>query len=655
MHIIEVRNDILKLAYSPFKNGILLSDFLLVSEGSKSILAQVIGIESSQERDTNIATLKGCLSVDETGKINAYIGFTPSTNADISPVSQEQVISMLCDQDNQVIWGYLAQHDSVLFKTQQELLKNKPLILMDDYANYNVIANNLVYSNCKLGDKTVLVDFDGNLKIDNAYYVKLGEDFKFPLSYHTLNYIYENDLKGESLSTQAVVQDIIIELQEYILTLQEGFLPFSTIKNVIYAQYEENKIPELMLFKNKFVKYAQQGIFAESQDEFNFLNETIKENQIIVIDATELEPVWHRLLLNYLAKGINSNCFFIAKLENDNSNKKTILDIYNNRTINPILISNYSHEFMNVMKSIAKNLILFPPIKAISDFATYSSFMQKLSRDEYVVCGEDTLYLSFLVKLTYINTNMAPEYIEEQIQQDVDKLYRAGAQKSNTAVNIQENILTDQTYQSAQTPVYEQQQSQQTATTPQFADEDDSITDEDLDFLDELDSLENNEEQTAEDITEEPIQPVYQEETEPEQVQTDYYSENQIDDFEDDDIIDPLQESPIHNQLDEQPENYPYSVENKNNFEQETIPTEEPNIEESPIITAQPIPVYTVPELEPEESLEFNEGNFVYHEKYGKGAIEKILTYGSKTLLSIEFEEVGRRLLDPNIAGLKQI
>ena len=655
MHIIEVRNDILKLAYSPFKNGILLSDFLLVSEGSKSILAQVIGIESSQERDTNIATLKGCLSVDETGKINAYIGFTPSTNADISPVSQEQVISMLCDQDNQVIWGYLAQHDSVLFKTQQELLKNKPLILMDDYANYNVIANNLVYSNCKLGDKTVLVDFDGNLKIDNAYYVKLGEDFKFPLSYHTLNYIYENDLKGESLSTQAVVQDIIIELQEYILTLQEGFLPFSTIKNVIYAQYEENKIPELMLFKNKFVKYAQQGIFAESQDEFNFLNETIKENQIIVIDATELEPVWHRLLLNYLAKGINSNCFFIAKLENDNSNKKTILDIYNNRTINPILISNYSHEFMNVMKSIAKNLILFPPIKAISDFATYSSFMQKLSRDEYVVCGEDTLYLSFLVKLTYINTNMAPEYIEEQIQQDVDKLYRAGAQKSNAAVNVQENILTDeQTYQSAQMPVYEQQQ---TATTTQFVDEDDTITDEDLDFLDELDSLESNEEQTAEDITEEPIQPVYQEETEtePEQVQTDYYSENQIDDFEDDDIIDPLQESPIHNQLDEQPENYPYSVENKNNFEQETIPTEEPNIEESPIITAQPIPVYTVPELEPEESLEFNEGNFVYHEKYGKGAIEKILTYGSKTLLSIEFEEVGRRLLDPNIAGLKQI
>ena len=71
MQIIEVRNDILKLAYSPFQNGLLLSDFLLVTEGSKSILTQVIGVESSQKKDINIAVLKGCLSVDDTGKINS--------------------------------------------------------------------------------------------------------------------------------------------------------------------------------------------------------------------------------------------------------------------------------------------------------------------------------------------------------------------------------------------------------------------------------------------------------------------------------------------------------------------------------------------------------------------------------------------------------
>lgn len=664
MHIIEVRNDILKLAYSPFRNSLLLSDFLLVSEGAKSILAQVIGLESSQEKDTNIATLKGCLSVDENGKINAYIGFTPSTNAEISPVSQEQVISMLCDNENPVIWGYLAQHDNVLFKTQQELLKNKPLILMDDYANYNVIANNIVYSNTTQNEKTVLVDFDGSLKIDNAYYIKLGEDFKFPLSYHTLNYIYENDLKGESLSTQAVVQDIIIELQEYILTLSEGFLPFSTIKNVIYAQYEENKIPELMLFKNKFVKYSQQDIFAETNEDFNFINEAIAENDIVVIDATELEQVWHRLLLNYLAKDINTNCFLIAKLENDNSNKKTILDIYNNRTINPILVSNYSHDFMNVMKSIAKNLILFPPIKAMSDFATYNSFMQKLSRDEYVICGEDTLYLSFLVKLTYINTNMSPEYIEEQIQQDVDKLYRAGSQKNTSTVQPQRNILEEETLSHSnveiETSYNETADENVEIPSNDVEDNEDVMTEDDLDFLDEMDSLEREAVDEIQDDSE-VIDELPQEldstsdnsYIEEEQIITNEYVEEPIikdNDSFDDEVIDPLQDSPAHTTPNvEQPEEYSFTDEAKQS-EPKMQPVEEPSI-----VPPQPIPVYSVPELDNEDSLGFNEGNFVYHEKYGKGAIEKILTYGTKTLLSIEFEEVGRRLLDPNIAGLKQI
>lgn len=595
MQIIEVRNDILKLAYSPYQNGLLLSDFLLVSEGTKSVLTQVIGMESSAEKDVNIAILKCCLSVDETGKINTYLGFTPSTGAEVAPVSQEQVISMLTDEESPIQWGYLSQHDNTVFKTDKELLKNKPLILLDDYANYNVIANNLVFTNKKLGEKTVLIDFDGSLKIDNAYYIKISEDFKLPLSYNTLNYIYENELKDESLSAQAVVQDVIIELQEYIKTLKEGYLPFSTIKNVIYSQYEENKIPELMLFKNKFVKYSQQDIFAETIEDFNCLNEAISENTVVVIDATEIEPIWHKLVLNYIAKNITIECAFIAKLENDNSDKKTILDIYNNRYLVPILASNYTHTFVNVMKSIAKNMILFPPNQYVNDFATYTSFMNKLNRDEYVICGENTLYLSFLLKLTYVDTNMAPDYIEEEIQKDVDKLYRAGARKESMTIQPQENILEEESFT-----------------------QDEILTDADLDYLEELDNLPEIEETSINNDAEPDFEP-----------EENLIEEQQI-----------IQTEEIQTAIEEP------------SIQEETPPVEETD---KPIPQPQPIPVYSVPELEYEETADFKEGNFVYHEKYGKGVIEKIMNYGNKTLCSIQFEEIGRRLLDPNLAGLKQI
>ncbi len=714
MQIIEVRNDILKLAYSPYQNGLLLSDFLLVTEGSKSILAQVIGIESSQEKDINIAILKGCLSVDETGKINSYVGFTPSTGAEISPVSQNQVISMLCEQNTQTVeWGYLAQHDNILFKTEKNILENKPLILMDDYANYNVITNNLVYANSKLREKTVLIDFDGSLKIDNAFYITLGEDFKLPLSYTTLNYIYENDLKEESLSTQAIIQDIIIELQEYIKTLPEEFLPFSTIKNVIYSQYEENKIPELMLFKNKFVKYAQQGIFAETEEDFTYLNQSISENNIIVIDATSIDFIWHRLLLNYLAKHLTEKCSLITKLENDNSDKKTILDIYNNQIINPILVCGYNHQYVNVLKSIAKNMIMFPPISLVNDFSIYSSFIQKLRRDEYVVCGEDTLYLSFLVRLTYINSNMAPEYIEEQIQKDVDKLYRAGAtSQSAQAVQmqvqskIQANIAeaAAQYYDSKQETAFDNQ-NETTEEDLDFLDEmeeqtshsiDSSIEpntseyqfeENDLDMLEELDEIENEEigqfdfstniqptnkeeiiennvrDENQDDYSIEEAESNFEEQIEsvtefaeeqietniePDAYEVEYIGDEEIETSDYDETSEDEQSNSYTDEyIEESPEG---DVNSEYEEDQEELDDEDDNEYQS-----QPIPVYSVPELDNEVELEFSEGNMVYHEKYGRGVIEKIMNYGNKTLCSIQFEEVGRRLLDPNLAGLTQV
>lgn len=726
MQIIEVRNDILKLAYSPFQNGLLLSDFLLVTEGSKSILAQVIGIESSQEKDINIAVLKGCLSVDETGKINSYVGFTPSTGAEISPVSQEQVISMLCDKDvPTVAWGYLAQHDNILFKTEKNILENKPLILMDDYANYNVIANNLVYSNSKLGQKTVLVDFDGSLKIDNAFYITIGDDFKLPLSYASLNYIYENDLKDESLSTQAIVQDIIIELQEYIKTLPEDFLPFSTIKNVIYSQYEENKIPELMLFKNKFVKYSQQGIFAESEEDFVYLNQAIEENDVVVIDATSVEFIWHRLLLNYFAKHLTEKCSFIVKLEDDNSDKKTILDIYNNHEISPILVSGYSHQCVNMLKSIAKNVIMFPPIQLVNDFSIYSSFIQKLRRDEYVVCGEDTLYLSFLVRLTYINSNMAPEYIEEQIQRDVDKLYRAGAKsqalseevtvsaESSSIQSVQNrvNASINANIADAEANYYANNQSQDAETQDDMTEEDldfldemeafeedltseqssntyaqdevETFQDEDLDMLDDMESsgaemVDSVEQYHAEMLSEEDVPQFTQDikniaaENFKEQ-QEDFVIEEQVEEVSDsldelvEEKIEPQEvyeveyigeDEPVSYVEDELEETYEETLEDEADEEPVSEEMEEDSYDEDEVESdyqPQPIPVYSVPELDNDMEIGFSEGNMVYHEKYGRGVIEKIMNYGNKTLCSIQFEEVGRRLLDPNLAGLTQV
>lgn len=68
------------------------------------------------------------------------------------------------------------------------------------------------------------------------------------------------------------------------------------------------------------------------------------------------------------------------------------------------------------------------------------------------------------------------------------------------------------------------------------------------------------------------------------------------------------------------------------------------------------IPVYEA-EIPPEDiviSDTLEQGDTVSHAKYGSGVVEKMIKYGNKTLYSINFDNIGRRLLDPTLTELKK-
>ena len=56
-----------------------------------------------------------------------------------------------------------------------------------------------------------------------------------------------------------------------------------------------------------------------------------------------------------------------------------------------------------------------------------------------------------------------------------------------------------------------------------------------------------------------------------------------------------------------------------------------------------------------ETDYNFTEGMKVSHEKYGTGNILKVVKYSNRCLLQIEFDETGKRLLDPKIARIKPV
>lgn len=67
------------------------------------------------------------------------------------------------------------------------------------------------------------------------------------------------------------------------------------------------------------------------------------------------------------------------------------------------------------------------------------------------------------------------------------------------------------------------------------------------------------------------------------------------------------------------------------------------------------VPVYPTEEQNDETEIDYKQGDRVTHHRYGRGVVEKIIKYGNKTLCSISFENVGRRLLDPTITDLKKL
>lgn len=135
----------------------------------------------------------------------------------------------------------------------------------------------------------------------------------------------------------------------------------------------------------------------------------------------------------------------------------------------------------------------------------------------------------------------------------------------------------------------------------------DSITDSDLDFIDEL----NNDSGEIEELPE-------------------------LKDSEDDDndFLEPIEE------FTEQKEDL---EENKEILKKKESST--------PIV-----PVYNadIPQEDMVISDKIEQGDTVLHAKYGTGIVEKMIKYGTKTLYSINFDNVGRRLLDPTLTEIKK-
>ncbi|CCX79910.1 unknown [Clostridium sp. CAG:715] len=765
MQVLEIKNNLVKIAYD-VNDNLALSSFVIIEDTNTPYVAQVVNVKA--DKLTNFAIVKLLFTFNEEGILKNYNGTIPSLKSTVSILPSKELLDIIPIENN-LIMGELAQQN-VTLNVDKTILDNNLLVCSDNVENTNILLKNITK---QIDEKIVIFDTDGLFDAENK--ITFGKDFKLPLNYDTINFIYENELDDVDATSRAVIQDIFIEVQEYTKNLPEGYLPFETFINVVDQQYKETQIPQLVLLKNKLIKYRDLNAFAETLKDVLSLSIAIDKSKVTIIDISEMAPVLQKEIMSYtygVMKGINETIYSFVKVDNANSSKRLLKTFLSRDGIYTTIICRHEYKYLPELKSAAQNLILFTPQTLQHDFAAYNTFLNKLNTDEFIIYGAHTQNIPLIVELDELELDTQNDDDETESEKDIEEIPSSNvvpmpapvqntAPQENVTVTPEPEIQEEETFKAPEVEYPDlgfdnETPSSNEAPTVDFPETETlNVTEEQPEenftqielpeTFEEPEIEEVQQEEPEEDIqknfdneiSQEPIEEeVFMPETDIPQVEiNEDLSEQAI--IEDSNISETPAEytsqateeqAPIYNILDDneidyqdaEPEVLPlepeidYSVEDidiEENYQEpqpydeneamieqaakdvdkliyKKLPNEDVTLDDlSDLqsdelteddlnligdlasdngITPEPeleyneeqppvVPIYNAEDIEPQEQQSLEPGDRVSSPKYGEGVVEKMIKYGNKMLCSIEFPNIGRRLLDPAMTEIKKL
>ena len=765
MQVLEIKNNLVKIAYD-VNDNLALSSFVIIEDTNTPYVAQVVNVKA--DKLTNFAIVKLLFTFNEEGILKNYNGTIPSLKSTVSILPSKELLDIIPIENN-LTMGELAQQN-VTLNVDKTILDNNLLVCSDNVENTNILLKNITK---QIDEKIVIFDTDGLFDAENK--ITFGKDFKLPLNYDTINFIYENELDDVDATSRAVIQDIFIEVQEYTKNLPEGYLPFETFINVVDQQYKETQIPQLVLLKNKLIKYRDLNAFAETLKDVLSLSIAIDKSKVTIIDISEMAPVLQKEIMSYtyrVMKGINETIYSFVKVDNANSSKRLLKTFLSRDGIYTTIICRHEYKYLPELKSAAQNLILFTPQTLQHDFAAYNTFLNKLNTDEFIIYGAHTQNIPLIVELDELELDTQNDDDETESEKNIEEIPSSNvvpmpapvqntAPQENVTESPEPEIQEEETFKapeveypdlgfdnetpsSNEAPTVDFPETETLNVTEEQPEENftqielpETFEEPEIEEVQQEEPEEDIQENFDNEISQEPIEEeVFMPETDIPQVEiNEDLSEQAI--IEDSNISETPAEytsqateeqAPIYNILDDneidyqdaEPDVLPlepeidYSVEDidiEENYQEpqpydeneamieqaakdvdkliyEKLPNEDVTLDDlSDLqsdelteddlnligdlasdngITPEPeleyneeqppvVPIYNAEDIEPQEQQSLEPGDRVLSPKYGEGVVEKMIKYGNKMLCSIEFPNIGRRLLDPAMTEIKKL
>lgn len=688
MKLLEIKNNLVKLSYGENENPIL-GKFIVLATSEKSYVAQLVNLKSDNVNNFAIAKLLFTFTPD--GVVDNYDGSIPSMTSQLSFLDSAELLDLL-PVETAVKIGQLAQQNESL-SLDISVFEHNFTVFAERETDKTTFISNCIRQLFQMKEKSVIVDLNNNFADYSR--IEFSKDFKLPLNSEMIDFIFEYELAEVDPSTKAVIQDVFYAVQQYIKTLDFEFLPIDNFVDVVANQYKETQMPELALLKNKLLKYRDSNIFANTKEEVLAFNQKLEEKNCSIVNLTDVNEALQKEVLVFVHKALESikkYVYFFCPLTDGNSDKKLLKRFINNNHVFTTIIVSNSYKYVKELKSCAENVVIFAPEDAQHEFAAYNTFLNKLNLGECIVFGKLTQGIPFIVEMSDLDLDLTKDdvlgdkYQFVPVQENVEMMATEDVELSKTLDN------TDIPTSHLETSTLPEETSLQEAPVQNVAPQIDVAVEE-----------QEVEEIPQEELPEEDVSPVDEEVLSPEGDVLVEYPDVPQDDFEDvsttpSNIVEPvgnllgddlaegdLEASEFPPQEDDDlgfddvvdlsgedsGEELPDLTEDDLDFIEDNSVASQEEVEdvisepmqgesyvEDPYIEEQTpvVPVYPAQDTPIEEDdFQFSQGDAVTHPRYGRGVIEKIIKYGNKTLCSISFENVGRRLLDPSISEFTKL
>ena len=686
MKLLEIKNNLVKLSYSETETPIL-GRFIVLVTPEKSYVAQFVNLKS--DTVNNFAIAKLLFTFSSEGVVDNYDGSIPSINSEVSFLPANELLNLL-PIETPIKIGNLSQQQDMLSLDVSVFERNFTVFVEKD-SHKTTFISNCIRQLFQMKEKSVVIDTCNLFEDYNK--IVFGKDFKLPLNSKMIDYIFEYELSEVDAPTKAVVQDIFYAVQQYIQTLDFEFLPIDNFVDVVASQYKEMQMPELALLKNKLLKYRDANVFANTKDEVLALKEKLNEKNCSIIDLKNIHESLQKEVLGFIHSTLESfekYIYLFVPLTDDNSDKKLLKQFVNNNHIFTTVLVSGSYKYAEELKQHAQNMLLFAPQSVNHDFAAYNTFLSKLNNDECIAFGKLTQGIPFIVDMFDLELDLTRDDVLGDRYQFVPaydpniELVRVDEFGTQIPVKNVQPELKGEVEPEVEADEVEGTPVQEVSEIPEIPQAPIELVEEPVmelpelpipeDVIDEV--IEEVQEAVAPEVVEEKpaiVKPVANllaavtEATEVDEVfeESDLSVEEltpeedlpELTDISEDDFgSDAFEEPPLmEDSLSE--DDLDFIEDTQMAIDEPPMANDivEPFGEYSEVPPTEDVPVYPA-DSEPDESIgDFAQGDSVTHPRYGRGVVEKIIKYGNKTLCSITFENVGRRLLDPSISELVKL